>query len=189
MLEAIKLSKAFDGKPVIRDFSMTLEPCGRYCLMGPSGCGKTTALRLLAGLCKPDSGELRGLSRLKPSVVFQENRLLEQLSAIGNVRLVSKATEEQIAQILIELGLEQDSLSQPVSAFSGGMKRRVALCRALMADYDILFLDEPYKGLDDATKAKVMRVVMRLARGKTVLLVTHDAREAEGFHITEMKPL
>lgn len=188
MLQAIKLSKAFEGKPVIRDFSLTLEPCGRYCLMGPSGCGKTTALRLLSGLIKPDSGELRGLDQVKPSVVFQENRLLEQLSAIGNVQLVSKATDQEIAQILIESGLEQDSLPQPVSAFSGGMKRRVALCRALMAEYDILFMDEPYKGLDDATKAKVMAVVTRLTQGKTVLLVTHDAREAEGYHITEMQP-
>lgn len=189
MLEAIAVCKAFDGKPVLRDFSLRLAPGDRYCLMGPSGCGKTTALRLLMGLLKPDSGEIRGLNGLKLSVVFQENRLLEQLTAVDNLRLVSPAPESDITAMLLQTGLDAKSLTLPVRDFSGGMKRRVALCRALIADYDILFLDEPFKGLDDETKAKVMAMVNHSTDGKTVVMVTHDSREAAGYEVLALKPL
>ncbi|MDD3334691.1 MAG: ATP-binding cassette domain-containing protein [Eubacteriales bacterium] len=179
MLEAVHLSKSFDGKPIIVDFSQRLETGVHYCLMGPSGCGKTTLLRLLMGLLQPDAGEVRGSSKM--SAVFQENRLLEPFNAIANVELATGASRGEIERLLMELGLEKESLFQPVSAFSGGMKRRVALARALLAEYDALFLDEPFKGLDDETKARVMRIVSERTKGKTVLLVTHDETETLGF--------
>ena len=103
------------------------------------------------------------------------------MTAAANVMLVSPASPEQIDALLCELGIDGESLQVPVSAFSGGMKRRVALCRALLADYDVLFLDEPYKGLDEALRARVMNIVRERTRGKTVLLVTQDRDEADGF--------
>ena len=180
MLEALNLCKAFDGKAVISNLSFHLEPGVHYCLMGPSGCGKTTLLNLLMGLLKPDSGSIRTKDGLRISAVFQEDRLLKQMTAQANIALVNPAAAKEADLLLKELGIAPESLPQPVSAYSGGMKRRVALARALLADFDILFLDEPYKGLDEDTRANVMRIVSRYTKGKTVVLVTHDAEEAIG---------
>lgn len=180
MLEAIDLCKSYDGRQVIEHFSARLEPGKAYCVMGPSGCGKTTLLYMLMGLLKPDAGRVVHERNLRFSAVFQEDRLLEQMSAVSNVAFASHAARREIKAMLLALGLDAQSLEQPVSAFSGGMKRRVALCRALMAEYDMLFLDEPYKGLDETTRERAMAVTARASKGKTVLLVTHDPKESEG---------
>ena len=181
MLEAIQLNKAFDGKPVLQNVSIHLQKGEHYVLMGPSGCGKTTLVNLLLGLIKPDSGAVKHAPGLRMSAVFQEDRLLKQMTAAANIALVSKAPRADIEALLTKLGIPAESLSQPVSAYSGGMKRRVALARALLADYDVLFLDEPYKGLDEETRRRVMALVGEMTRGKTVLLITHDKEEAEGY--------
>ena len=181
MLEAVDLTKRFDGKTVLDGISLRLEDGVHYSLMGPSGSGKTTLLNLLMGLLKPDRGEIRMTPGTKLSAVFQEDRLLKQMTAAANVALVSRASKEQIEALLLELGIDEESLPQPVSTYSGGMKRRVALCRALLAEYDVLFLDEPYKGLDEGTKARVMAIVQRYTRGKTVLMVTHDREDTVGY--------
>ncbi len=187
MLEAIKVSKSFEGQAVLTDFSARLEKGRKYCLMGASGSGKTTLINLLLGLMKPDSGTIRRAPDLKMSAVFQEDRLLEQMTAALNVALVSKATAGQIEALLLALAISPESLPQPVSAYSGGMKRRVALARALLADYDVLFLDEPYKGLDEKTRVQVMRVVEKATAGKTVLLITHDKEETAGYQPIAIK--
>ena len=88
MIRIEHLCKAYDGKPVLRDFSLTMESGEHLCLMGPSGCGKTTLLRLLMALERPDGGGIAGLDGLRMSAVFQEDRLLEQLTAAENVRFV-----------------------------------------------------------------------------------------------------
>ena len=181
MLEAVNITKAFDGQTVLNGFSARLEKGRHYCLMGASGSGKTTLINLLLGLIKPDSGSIRRAPDLKMSAVFQEDRLLEQMTAAANVALVSKAPAAQIEQLLLQLGIPAESLPQPVSAYSGGMKRRVALARALLAEYDVLFLDEPYKGLDEETRQTVMQIVQACTRDKTVLLITHDKAETEGY--------
>jgi len=183
MLEAVNLQKAFDGKTVVDHFSARFEAGGHYALMGPSGCGKTTLLNLLMGLMKPDGGEVRTPAGTKLSAVFQEDRLLKQMTAQANVALVSSAPKETIEALLRELGIDEESLVQPISAYSGGMKRRAALCRALLAEYDVLFLDEPYKGLDEETRARVMAIVARYTKGKTVILVTHDREEAPDYQL------
>lgn len=186
MLEVKKVSKAFDGKPVLQAFSYTFAAGSRTCVMGPSGCGKTTLLRLMMGLEKPDSGEILSPRELRMSAVFQEDRLLTQLSAAENVALASHADADEIRRTLLSLELPEDALQAPVSTFSGGMKRRVALCRALLAPYDVLFLDEPYKGLDEATRKTVMALVNERTFGKTVILVTHDRHEASGYNLIEL---
>ena len=175
------LSKAFDGKAVLRQFSAVIPTGSVTAVMGPSGSGKTTLLRILMGLERADSGEITGLDGLKLSAVFQEDRLMEQLTAVQNIRLVSPAVTA--AQALALLGaLRMDApADQPVRELSGGMKRRVALARALLAPYDLLLLDEPFKGLDEDTRAHVMGVVRDAVRGKTVVLVTHDPLEAEAL--------
>ena len=183
MLEAVNLQKAFDGKQVLSGFSARFEDGVHYALMGPSGCGKTTLLNLLLGIQKPDGGEVRMPAGMKLSAVFQEDRLLKQMTAQANVTLASPAPKEQIEALLMELGIDEESLQKPVGTYSGGMKRRVALCRALLAEYDVLFLDEPYKGLDEETRKRVMEIVSRYTKGKTVIMVTHDREEAEGYRM------
>ena len=95
MLEAVNVSKAFDGRPVIRDFSARFAPGSRTCLMGPSGCGKTTLLRLLMGLETPDGGQMRIPKGTRFSAVFQEDRLLNRLTAAANVRLAARVPAAQ----------------------------------------------------------------------------------------------
>ena len=181
MLESVNITKTFYGQTVLNGFSARLEKGRRYCLIGASGSGKTTLINILLGLMKPDSGSVRRAPELKMSAVFQEDRLLEQMTAAANVALVSKAPADEIDRLLLRLGIPQESLPQPVSAYSGGMKRRVALARALLADYDVLFLDEPYKGLDEETRGSVINIVQEYTKNKTVLLITHDKKETEGY--------
>ena len=158
------LYKAFDGKQVLRDFSAVL-PAGRVTgLMAPSGTGKTTLLRILMGLERPDRGTITGLQGLRLSAVFQEDRLCENLNPVSNLRLVTPALSRE-----------------PVRELSGGMRRRVAILRALLAEYDLLFLDEPFKGLDRETKEVVMADTRRRCDGRTVLFVTHDPTELEAM--------
>lgn len=172
------ICKAYRDNRVLINFSAVI-PTGKIsCVMGSSGRGKTTLLRLLMGLETPDSGEILGLSGLRLSAVFQEDRLCENLSPMSNIRLTCpQRSQRDIAHALEALGLA-GCIAQPVRTLSGGMRRRVALLRALMADYDILFLDEPFKGLDAATKAAVIDETRRRIAGKSVLLVTHDPEEA-----------
>ena len=181
------ISKAYDGKQVLNHFSLTLPEGKRTCIMGPSGCGKTTLLNILCGLQKADEGEIRNLPG-KISVVFQENRLCEQFTALENVRMVAPEKTETAKDILARLGLSND-LYQKAASLSGGMKRRVAIARALCYDAPLVVMDEPFKGLDEETKETVMETVMQMTEGKTVLIITHDEQEARRLadHIVVMQ--
>jgi len=172
------LHKAFGDRRVIVDFSAEVPDGSAVCLLGPSGCGKTTLLNILMGLVRPDGGVVEGVPRNK-SAVFQEDRLCEDFSALENVRLVTgrRATEAEIREHLTLLGLG-GSLDLPVGDFSGGMKRRTALVRAMLAGGEVFFLDEPFKGLDAEMKEKAAEYVRTHARGKTLIAVTHDEGEA-----------
>lgn len=152
------------------------------CILGPSGCGKTTLLRLVAGLEAPDEGAISGAEGKKISAVFQEDRLFEALSAEKNLLLTAAPDwkHERALDLLRQLGLG-DCASAPVHSFSGGMRRRVALARALAADYDLLLLDEPFSGLDAQTRAQAIDVLRQHASGRSVLLVIHDSRDAEAL--------
>ena len=149
--------------------------------MGPSGIGKTTVANILAGLALPDSGEV--VMHPNPfvvSCVFQEERLLEYLSAVKNVLLVCPEGKKKLGkakELLTQAGLV-DSLYKKTEQLSGGMKRRVSLCRALIAEHDLLILDEPFKGLDCGIKPKIMQMVKDSAKEKIVICITHDTDEA-----------
>lgn len=181
-IRVLGLSKSFGEKRVLENFSATFPEHEVTCIMGPSGCGKTTLLNILMGLIHPDSGSIQGVPRLK-SAVFQEDRLCESFSAVSNVRLVSdkRVANREIISHLERVGLK-DSCMQPVKEFSGGMKRRVAIVRAILARKDILFLDEPFKGLDEKTKNLTMEYVKENIEGLTVIMVTHDLEEARTFN-------
>lgn len=175
------LCKRYGGQTVLDRVSFTAG-VGITCVMAPSGAGKTTLLRILLGLEPPDSGTVSGLAGRRLSAVFQEDRLLEHLDARGNLRFVlGPAYEEQEAQTLLtELGLAGEE-EKPVRDWSGGMKRRLALARALLVPFDVLVLDEPFTGLDGENRRRCRDCIRRRAAEKAVLLVTHDAADAAGL--------
>lgn len=181
-----RVCKAYGDKAVLRSFCAVFPAGQLSCVMGPSGAGKTTLLRLLMGLEAPDSGTITGLEGARLSAVFQEDRLCGYLSPIGNLRLVAPALSDAAAVGLLRAFALRGCEQQPCRELSGGMLRRVALLRALTADYDALLLDEPFKGLDRETKALVMRETRSRCAGRTVILVTHEADEAEAMGAAQL---
>lgn len=180
-LRVENLSKSYGGETVLKDLSFTAAE-GVTCIMAPSGRGKTTLLRILLGLERPDSGRVAVPEHFRWAAVFQEDRLLEQLDAMGNLRFVlgGSCREKAAAELLRELGLE-DAGHKKVRDFSGGMKRRLALARALLVPSDALVLDEPFAGLDEENRARALRCIRRYGAGKAVLLVTHEEMDAAGL--------
>lgn len=178
MLKAVNIGKKFGENTVLECFSHEFAEGKATAVLGRSGGGKTTLLNVLMGLLSPDSGEVIREGRI--SALFQENRLCENLTAGANIRLVTgkRLSKKQIAAELAAVGLDGCE-NKPVRELSGGMKRRTAMLRALLAEYDILFADEPFKGLDEDTKNSVMRYFKEKTMGKTVVFVTHDKDECE----------
>lgn len=184
------LSKSYGNHHVIQDLSRTF-PCGQItCLMAPSGSGKTTLLRLLMGLEVPDSGSIAGLEGRKKSAVFQDQIFGEDLSVYANIRIMrkrklfesesEKQEYERIKAELEKVGLP-GCIDQKVKELSFGMRQRVALVRAFYADWDVLFLDEPFRGLDKSTRELVMEYTRRKCIGKQVLFITHEEEEKEAM--------
>lgn len=184
-LEVKNLSKSFDDNVVLRDFSYTFTS-GVYVLSEPSGAGKTTLLRILCGLEVSDSGTVLKSPHAKTVMMFQEDRLLENLSVMANIVLAAQvqsfeqkqALQKCIKEALCDVDLEGIE-SKPVHELSGGQKRRVALLRTLFADANILLFDEPLKGLDEALKQQVVAFVKPLIESKIVIWVTHTPDEVK----------
>ncbi len=183
-MNSIQLSHidmAYKEKWVMKNFSLTIPAGITTCVMAPSGSGKTTLLRLLMGLERPLKGSITGMEGQKISAVFQEDRLCEQLDAVSNIRLPSpRLKEDFVREQMAAIGLAGCE-GQPAAELSGGMRRRTALLRGLLADWDILFLDEPFGGLDQDTKSRTMAYTRTVCQNRTVVFVTHDAAEAEGI--------
>lgn len=180
-LKIQNLCKSFDSQTVLSDFSLELSSGRIFCLMAPSGSGKTTLFRILLGLDSADSGTVT-LSNQMPvrfSAVFQENRLCEEFCALDNVMLVSHHTfsRQDAYQALCAL-LPREAILRPVSTLSGGQKRRVALCRALLAPSSVLLMDEPFTGLDETTRMEVIHFLKPLVTEKVLLISTHQAEDA-----------
>lgn len=175
------LVKEYEGHRVLNHFNATFPQGKMTVIMGPSGKGKTTLLRILMGLENYDSGEITGISGQKKSAVFQEDRLCENLNAISNIKLCnSNLDREVIEKSLFSIGITAPQ-EQRVSEFSGGMKRRVAICRALLAEHDILFLDEPFKGIDEEQKKITMEFMKDHIYNTTTIYITHDSSEVDFF--------
>ena len=171
------LYKSYGDLHVLEDLNADIPAGGLTILTGPSGSGKTTLLRILAGLEKADAGRIDGFSVQAVRMVFQEDRLLEYLDAVTNVRLACPKTPlEEILQAFRELGIRETE-GKPVLEFSGGMKRRTALIRGVLSPSRIVLLDEPFKGLDPHRKQEAVAFTERKTRGKTVILATHEPEE------------
>ena len=189
MMRLEHVSKTFDGKPVLRDFSFSFAPDRACLLTGPSGAGKTTLLRLLAGLEKPDEGRIIRPDSLRLRMVFQEDRLLPQLTVLRNVMLET-GSEETARALLAELDLAAEADALP-DTLSGGMKRRAAIARALCAQPDVLLLDEPFNGLDEPLRRRTASLIFTAMRGRSVICATHYPEEIRTYTSTllEIPPL
>jgi len=169
VLEASHVYKSFDSRQVLSDFSAVYEAGQTYVLNSPSGSGKTTLLHILAGLLSPDSGSVRGTGAC--SMVFQEDRLCMGYSAVKNVELVTG--DSLRAREALEELLEPETLQKPCRELSGGMKRRVALVRAMEAVSDYVLLDEPFTGMDADTRIRAEKYIREKQNGRMIILVTH----------------
>jgi len=168
----------------VRDADGELGPGGGVLrVAGPNGSGKTTLLALILGLLEPTQGRLEGVAGRRRAAVFQDDRLIEHLSPVSNVRLAARAplTNDAISGEFDAIGLAQEAWSRPVSALSGGQRRRVCLVRALVAGADLIGLDEPFTGIDAASLPGVLAYVRDRLGEADVVLITHDEAQAEYF--------
>lgn len=185
-IRLLNVSKNFGEKEVLKDIDEEYELGSTNIMTGPSGCGKTTFINLLMGLEEPSSGSIVMPEGARLSAVFQEDRLLENMSAILNVAIYAdskKPDYKRAAALLSELELRGEEFTK-VSELSGGMKRRVAIARAFIRDADIYFFDEALKGLDKELKDRVLCIIKERTRRKTVFWITHDRGEADKFSIS-----
>ena len=185
--------------PVLHDLSFDIAQGEFLALMGPSGSGKSTLLNLIAGIDKPDSGELRidgeDVSRLSESeladwraanigFIFQFYNLMPVLTAFENVELpllltgLSRRDRRERVQLALELVSLVDRMAHYPSELSGGQQQRVAIARAIIADPLLIVADEPTGDLDRVSAAEILGLLERLNRelGKTIVMVTHDQR-------------
>ena len=169
------VSKAYGEQQILRDLCCVFPEGKTTCIRGRSGCGKTTLIRLLLGLDIPDKGKIEGISDRKISAVFQEDCLCENLSAASNIRLVCTET---ISDRELEEAYKAVALQKPVRELSGGMRRRVSILRAFLADSDCVIMDEPLRGLDEKTRTKTIDYILKKTEGKTLIFVTHEEQEA-----------
>ena len=184
MLELKNISVRFDGKSVLSDCSLTLGEGERIALMGPSGCGKTTLLRVALSLQPPDAGTVSGDAGRTASV-FQEPRLLPWRTAAENVNAVLSDTEATMPEALSMLDRVElsDAAEKYPAELSGGMQQRVSIARALAYRPDLLVLDEPFRGLDDELRGRIVSLLSASlpSPSASLLLVTHSEDEARAL--------
>ena len=169
-LRLCELTKSYDEKSVVDKLTAEYHPGEAYYFESPSGSGKTTLFRVLAGLEQADSGTLQG-NVTSVGYLFQEDRLCEEYNAVKNIELITGSTFVA-REALKELLLAED-LEKPCKELSGGMKRRVALVRAMVTGADLILLDEPFNGLDEENRAKVKAYLEAHGKGSIVLIATH----------------
>lgn len=179
------LYKYYDEHKIFHNLNINFRKDKISVILGPSGCGKTTLLNIISGLTKADSGEVI-LNDKGISYIFQEDRLIEQLTVYENIAFVLKSImnkDEMNGVIdkylnLVKLAEYKDKLP---SKLSGGMKRRVAIARAFAYKSKLLLMDEPFKGLDEKLKKEIIEQFLKLYRQdkRTVIMVTHDLEEAK----------
>lgn len=177
MIRISGLTKAYAGKVIFSGLSFSVEENVTTALRGESGIGKTTLLRCIAGLEAPDGGTVSGLEHQRKSFVFQENRLIENASVLENVTCVVK--DSQRAEYFLRRAGLSDDAGKKAKELSGGMKRRLSIARALAFGGDVFFLDEPLRELDEENENNMIGLIREATEGKTVLLITHDARQTE----------
>jgi len=202
IVEVVEVRKSFGRAEVLRGVSFRLDKGETLVVMGGSGSGKTVLLRHVAGLVRPDAGEVRvfGINierlseeallpiRRRMGYVFQGAALFDSLSVYENVAfplrehtsLSTREIRERVVHVLSQVGLGEDVLPLLPSELSGGMRKRVGIARGLVIEPELMLFDEPTAGLDPTNSKMVGELILELKRGPrdTAIVVTHDVELA-----------
>jgi heme exporter protein A len=179
MIQARRLGRRFGDKRVLENLDLDLPRGGFLVVTGPNGSGKTTLLRLVAGLLIPTAGELHvGAERERIGFLGHEPLVYRELTALENLDLYGRLyripeRRERIGMLLERFGL-WDARNERAGSFSRGMLQRLALCRTLLHDAELLVLDEPYSSLDDQGVALLDAQLADLRSSRTFVVATHD---------------
>ncbi|MGX7111487.1 ABC transporter ATP-binding protein [Gemella cuniculi] len=187
ILKIKNVSYSYENKKekVLKNLNVEFEAGKFYAIIGKSGAGKSTLLSLLAGLDTPTSGKIlfndedieeKGYSYHRShqiSLVFQSYNLIDYLTPLENLKLVSSSANKDI---LLQLGLEEDQINRNIMKLSGGQQQRVAIARALVSQAPIILADEPTGNLDENTAEDIIKILKDSAkeRNKCVIVVTHS---------------
>jgi heme exporter protein A len=179
VLTARRLGKRYGEKRVLRGLDLALPRGGFLVVTGPNGSGKTTLLRICAGLAQPTEGTIeRGVTRGQVGYLGHEPLVYRELTALENLELYGRLyrvpeRRERIGMLLERFGL-WEARHDRVGSYSRGMTQRLALCRVLLHEPELLLLDEPYSALDEAGVALLDEQLRELRGERTLLLSTHD---------------
>jgi osmoprotectant transport system ATP-binding protein len=193
MIELRHVSKTFAGRVALDDVSLTVSPGATHVLLGSTGSGKSTILKIILGLVRPDGGEVRVEPAARIGYVVQDGALYPHLTVARNATLPARAAgwsdEKQAARLAVLtrlVALETPLLELYPHQLSSGQRQRAGLVRALILDPPVLLLDEPLGSLDPIARAELQAhlVAVIAELRKTVIVVTHDVREAFVFGAT-----
>ncbi len=192
MIEAHDLQRRFGKKEAVAGISFNVQRGGIFGLLGPNGAGKTTTIRMLTGQINPSGGSaivagydvVKEHQQLKQSigVVFEDQNLYDRLSARLNLEFSSwlYGLPKRRVEEVLDLVKLRDRAKDPLRTFSNGMKQRMMIARALLHKPQVLFLDEPSRGLDPIAAREVRQTILQLSQdGMTILLTTHLMEEAD----------
>jgi len=189
MLEAIKLSKKYDGQDALIDLNLSVSPGEIYCLLGQNGAGKTTTINLFLGLIKPSSGKAliegvevgsAALSRQWIAYIPEIVQLYGNMSGMENLDFFSrlagfKLSKEELSATLVKAGLQEEAINRKLSTYSKGMRQKVGIAIALSKNAKVIFMDEPTSGLDPKATDEFTSICKELAaEGKSIFMATHD---------------
>ena len=189
MLEAIKLSKKYDGQDALIDLNLSVSPGEIYCLLGQNGAGKTTTINLFLGLIKPSSGRAlidgvevgnAALSRQWIAYIPEIVQLYGNMSGMENLDFFSrlagfKLSKEELSATLMKAGLQEEAIHRKLSTYSKGMRQKVGIAIALSKNAKVIFMDEPTSGLDPKATDEFTSICKELAaEGKSIFMATHD---------------
>ena len=191
-IETHELSRTFGNVQAVDRISIAIPAGELFGFLGPNGAGKTTTIRMLTGQLRPTSGAARVAGcdvvtertelKRRIGVVFEYQNLYERMSALENLNFIADlygASRRRVSDVLEQVGLA-DRAREPIRRYSNGMKQRLLIARALIPHPQVLFLDEPTRGLDPGMARDVRGIIAGLARdGTTVFLTTHYMEEAD----------
>ncbi len=197
MIEIKNLTKHFQNETAITYHDITFQSGKSYMLLGASGCGKSTLLNMVAGVLAPTSGEIlidgvnmtaktqaeKDKFRIqKIGYIFQDFKLIDDMTVMDNINILKLEGVDTsgAAALLEQLGIAEKKNAR-IRHLSGGQKQRVAIARALVKQPDIILADEPTGNLNFSIGEQVIRQLVEVARGKTLIAVTHDDRLAKYF--------
>ena len=200
MIEIKGVSKRFQNEKAINYADMVFEDGKSYMLLGASGCGKSTLLNMIAGILSPESGEIiiggedmtvksqkeKDSFRIKKiGYIFQDFKLIPEMTVMDNIDILrlERVDVSRADETLTKLGM-LDKKNKRIKHLSGGEKQRVAIARAIVKMPEIILADEPTGNLNFEIGEAVIKELIEISKGKTLIAVTHDERLSKYFDVT-----